>query len=94
MKNYARCLVMLMLIGLSSNLYAQNWIPYQEPIQPVVQTQVVYVSQPQPVIVYQWVPYTVQQNVIVEQQRLFCRSQTVVTRPYTQWILQPVLINR
>ncbi len=90
MKNLARCLVVLILIGLSSNLYAQNWVAYQD----IPQTQVVYVTQPQPVIIYQWVPYVVQQNVIVEQQRLFCRSQTVVTRPYTQWILQPVLINR
>ena len=57
MKNLARCLVMLMIMSVGSNLYAQNWIPYQEPIQPVVQTQVVYVSQPQPVVVYQWVPY-------------------------------------
>ena len=83
-----------MLVGVGSNSYAQEWIPYQEHIQPVVQTQVVYVQQPQPVVVYQWVPYVVQQNVIVEQQRLFCRTQTVVTRPYTQWIIQPVVIYR
>jgi hypothetical protein len=94
MKNLARCFVMLMIMSVGSNLYAQNWIPYQEPIQPVAQTQVVYVSQPQPVIVYQWVPYTVQQNVIVEQQRIFCRTQTVVTKPVTQWILQPMVIYR
>ncbi len=94
MKNLARCLVMSMIMGVGSNLYAQNWIPYQEPVQPVVQTQVVYVAQPQPVVVYQWVPYVVQQNVIVEQQRLFCRTQTVVSRPYTQWIIQPVVIYR
>ena len=81
-------------MSVGSNLYAQNWIPYQEPIQPVVQTQVVYVSQPQPVVVYRWVPYTVQQNVIVEQQRIFCRTQTVVTKPVTQWIFQPVVIYR
>jgi hypothetical protein len=94
MKNLARCFVMLMIMSVGSNLYAQNWIPYQEPIQPVVQTQVVYVSQPQPVVVYRWVPYTVQQNVIVEQQRIFCRTQTVVTKPVTQWIFQPVVIYR
>ena len=94
MKNLARCLVMLMLIGVGANGYAQEWIPYQEPIQPVVQTQVVYVQQPQPVVVYQWVPYASQQNVIVEQQRLFCKTQTVISRPFTQWILQPVVVYR
>jgi hypothetical protein len=94
MKNLARCLLMLMIMSVGSNLYAQNWIPYQETIQPVVQTQVVYVPQPQPVVVYQWVPYVVQQNVVVEQQRIFCRTQTVVTKPFTQWILQPMVIYR
>jgi hypothetical protein len=94
MKNLARCFVIL--VALSSNTYAQNWIPYQEPIQPAVPTQVVYLQppQPQPVIVYQWVPYIAQQNMIVEQQRLFCRTQTIVTRPITQWVLQPVVIYR
>jgi hypothetical protein len=94
MYNLARCFVMLMIISVGSNLYAQEWIAYQEPVQPVVQTQVVYVQQPQPIVIYQWVPYVVQQNVIVEQQKLFCRTQTVVTRPYTQWIMQPVVIYR
>jgi hypothetical protein len=90
MKNLARCLVILMLMGIGSNTYAQNWVPYQE----VVQTPIVYVQQPQPVIVYQWVPYVSQQNFIVEQQRIFCRTQTVVTKPATQWILQPVVVYR
>jgi hypothetical protein len=93
MKNLARCLVMLMVMSIGSSLYAQNWVPYQENIQPV-QTQFVYVQQPQPVMVYQWVPYVVQQNIIVEQQRLFCRTQTVVSRPYTQWVIQPVVVYR
>jgi len=94
MYNLARCFVMLMIMSVGSNLYAQEWIPYQQPIQPVVQTQVVYVYQPQPVVVYQWVPYSVQQNVIIEQQRLFCRTQTIVSRPYTQWVIQPVVVYR
>jgi hypothetical protein len=94
MKNLARCFVMLMLINVGSNLYAQEWIPYQQPIQPVVQTQLVYVYQPQPVVVYRWVPYSIQQNVIIEQQRLFCRTQTIVSRPYTQWVIQPVVVYR
>ena len=94
MKNLARCLLMFMIISFGSNLYAQEWIAYQQPVQPVVQTQLVYVKQPQPVVVYQWVPYVVQQNVIVEQQRIFCRTQTVVSRPFTQWVLQPVVIYR
>jgi hypothetical protein len=85
-----------MLISLSSNIYAQDWIPFQyvQPIQPVQQIQTTYVPQPQPVVIYQWVPYYAQQNFIVEQQRLFCRTQTIVTRPYTQWILQPVMVYR
>jgi hypothetical protein len=45
-------------------------------------------------VIYQWVPYAAQQNVVVEQHKLFCRTQTVVTRPYTQWIMQPVVIYR
>jgi hypothetical protein len=94
MKNLARCLLMLMIMSIGSNLYAQNWIPYQETVQPVVQTQVVYMPQPQPVVIYQWVPYVAQQNVIVEQQCLFRRTQTVVSRPFTHWVLQRVVIYR
>jgi hypothetical protein len=94
MKNLARCVVLFMLMSISSKVYAQNWIPYQEVVQPVVQTQTVYVNQPQPVIVYQWVPYVVQQNVVVEQQRIFCRTQTIISKPFTQWILQPVIVYR
>jgi len=94
MKYLARCVVLLFLMGVSSNLYAQNWIPYQEVVQPVVQTQVVYVYQPQPTIVYQWVPYVSQQNFVLEQQRIFCRTQTIVSRPFTQWVLQPVIVYR
>ena len=85
---------MLMIMSVGSSLYAQEWIAYQQPIQPVVQTQVVYVYQPQPVVVYQCVPYSVQQNVIIEQQRLFCKTQTIVSRPYTQWFIQPVVVYR
>lgn len=90
MKNLARCLVMLMLMSVGSNVYAQNWVPYQE----VVQTQTTYIPQPQPVVVYQWVPYVSQQNFVIEKQRIFCKTQTVVSRPFTQWVLQPVLIYR
>lgn len=93
MKNFARCLVMLFLIGVSSNSYAQEWVAYNQYVQPQPQIQTVYV-QPQPVVIYQWVPYIVQQNVIVEQRRLFCVNQTVVNRPVTQWILQPVVVYR
>lgn len=93
MKNFARCLVMLFLMGVSSNLYAQEWVSYNPYIQSQPQIPMVYV-QPQPVIVYQWVPYSVQQNVVVEQRRLFCVNQTVVSRPVTQWILQPMVIYR
>lgn len=93
MKNFARCLVILFLMGVSSNLYAQEWVAYNQYIQPQPQIQMVYI-QPQPVVVYQWVPYTVQQNVVVEQKRLFCVNQTVVSRPTIQWILQPVVVYR
>lgn len=92
MKNFARCLVMLFLMGVSSNLYAQEWIPYQQYVEPIPQT--VYVQQPQPVLIYQYVPYTVQQNIVVEKRCLFVKTQTVVSRPVIQWIYQPVLIYR
>jgi hypothetical protein len=84
---------MLFLMGVSSNLYAQEWVAYNQYIQPQPQIQMVYI-QPQPVVVYQWVPYAVQQNVVVEQRRLFCVNQTVVSRPTIQWILQPVVVYR
>ena len=93
MKNFARCLVMLFLMGVSSNSYAQEWVAYNQYVQPQPQIQIVYI-QPQPVVIYQWVPYIVQQNVIVEQRRFFCDNQTVVSRPTIQWILQPVVVYR
>lgn len=91
MKTLARCCVMLFLMGVSST-YAQEWIPYQQYAEPV--PQMVYVQQPQPVLVYQYVPYTVQQNIVVEKRCLFVKTQTVVTRPVTQWIYQPVVVYR
>ena len=93
MKNFARCLVMIFLMGVSSNLYAQEWVAYNQYVQPQPQIQTVYV-QPQPLVIYQWVPYNVQQNVVVEQRRLFCVNQTVVSRPTVQWILQPIVIYK
>lgn len=93
MKIFARCLVMLFLMGVSSNLYSQEWVAYNQYVQPQPQIQTVYV-QPQSVLVYQWVPYTVQQNVVLEQKRLFCVNQIVVSRPTVQWVLQPVVIYR
>lgn len=88
MKDFARCLVMLFIMGVSSNLYAQEWVAYNQ-----AQVQTVYI-QPQPIVVYQWVPYVVQQNVVVEQRRLFCVNQTIVSRPTIQWTLQPVVVYR
>ncbi len=95
MKNFARCFIMLFLMSISSNLYAQEWVAYNQHIQPQPQPQIqtVYI-QPQPVLVYQWVPYTVQQNIVVEQRYLFCKRQTVVTQPTIQWIYQPVIIYK
>ena len=93
MKNFARCFVMLFLMGVSSNLYAQEWVAYNQYVQPQPQIQTVYV-QPQPVLIYQWVPYTIQQNIVVEQRRLFCVNQTIVSRPTVQWVLQPMVIYK
>ena len=93
MKNFAGCLVILFLMGFSSNLYAQEWVGYNQYIQPQPQIQTVYL-QPQPIVIYQWVPYSVQQNVVLEQRRFFCVNQTVISRPVVQWILQPMVIYR
>jgi hypothetical protein len=93
MTNLARCSVVLFLIGVSSNLYAQEWVGYNQYVQPQPQVQTVYL-QPQPVVIYQWVPYSVQQNVVVEQRRFFCINQTVISRPIVQWVLQPMVIYR
>jgi hypothetical protein len=93
MKNFARCWVILFLMGVSSNLHAQEWVAYNQYVQSQPQIQTVYV-QPQPVVIYQWVPYSVQQNVVVEQRRLFCINQTVISRPIVQWVLQPMVIYR
>ena len=80
-------------MSVSSNLYAQEWVGYNQYIQTQPQIQTVYM-QPQPVVIYQWVPYSVQQNVVVEQRRFFCVNQTVISRPVVQWVLQPVVIYR
>lgn len=93
MKILARCFVMLFLMGVSSNLHAQEWVAYNPYVQPQPQIQTVYL-QPQPVVIYQWVPYSVQQNVVVEQRRFFCVNQTVISRPVVQWVLQPVVVYR
>lgn len=90
MKNLARCFVVLFLLVLSSNSYAQEWVAYNQP-QP--QIQMVYV-QPQPVIIYQWVPYIVQQNIVVEKRCFFHTNQTIATRPVVQWVLQPIVVYR
>lgn len=94
MKKLIQSIIVFMLMSIASNLYAQNWIPYQENTHTIIPVQSVYIYQPQPTIVYQWIPYVSQQNIIVEQQRLFCRTQTVVNRPFTQWVLQPVVVYR
>jgi len=89
MKVLARCLVVFFILGLSMDVYAQNWIPYQ---QPVVYTQnIVEQTYIQPVVVYNWVPYVIQQNIVVEQRCLFYKTQRIVTVPQTQWIYQPTV---
>lgn len=89
----ARCLVFIFM-GLGSQSYAQEWIPFQGYSQTQVVQQYTQVYQPQPFIVYQWTPVVVQQNFIVEQRYLFCKKQTVVTQPVTQWIYQPVIVYK
>ena len=93
MKNFARCLVMLFLMGVSSNSYAQEWVAYHQYVQPQSQIQTIYV-QPQPVVIYQWVPYTVHQNIVVEKRCFLHCYETVVSRPVTQWVLQPTMVYR
>jgi hypothetical protein len=96
MKNFARCLIILFLINCVSTIHAQEWIPYVPEITIVEQTRTSYVSQPvykpSPRVIYQYVPCTVYQNVVIENQYMFRKTQTVVSRPATQWILQPVVI--
>lgn len=93
MKNFARCLVMLFLIGVSSNSYSQEWVSYNPYVQPQPQIQTIYV-QPQPVIVYQWVPVLVNKNIFVEQYYLCRKIQRVIVQPTIYWIYQPVLVYR
>lgn len=95
MINLARCLVMFFVISLCNHTFADEWVAYRENFVPVIEQRVSYVvPQPQPIVYYQLVPYVVQQNVIVEKQCFFHRTQTIVTRPVTQWIYQPVVIYR
>ena len=96
MKNIARCLLVISMIIVCNNMYAQEWIPYQ-PQNHVVQTTVTqqsYVYQPQPVVVYQYVPYVVHQPVVVEQRCFLYRTQRVVYVPQTQYFYQPVVVYR
>jgi hypothetical protein len=90
-------LIVLLMLFTSTEIFAQEWVPYQPYPITVVQPNINYYPVPtvqQPVIVYQWVPYSVQQNIIVDQYCLFRRTQTVVSRPTVQWIYQPVVIYR
>ena len=89
-------LIALATLFIATEIYAQEWIAYQQYPQPVVQQNIVYPIVPvhQPVIVHQWVPYPIQQNIVVEQHCLFRRTQTVISRPTIQWVYQPVVIYR
>jgi hypothetical protein len=93
MKQMLIAIILIFGYAFGSSAYSQEWIAYQN-LQPPPQVQVVHSVQYQPVVVYQWVPYVVQQNVVVEQQCLFRRTQTIITKPTIQWILQPVVIYR
>lgn len=95
MKTLARCLVMFVVISLCGNSFADEWIPYRENYVPIIEPRVTYiVPQYQPVVYYQPVPYVVYQNVVVENRCLFHRTQTLVTRPITQYYYQPVVLYR
>jgi hypothetical protein len=97
MKILARSLVLLFIISIASNTYAQNWIAYQGYYQQPVITHSQIYAQPyvpvsQPLLIYQWVPYQTQQNIIVEQRCFLHKTYKIVTVPQTQWIYQPTII--
>jgi len=90
-------LIVLATLFVSTEIFAQEWVPYQPYTTTVVQPSISYSSIPivqQPVIIYQWVPYSIQQNTIVEQYCLFRKTQTIISKPAVQWIYQPVIIYR
>lgn len=97
MNNIIKCIVFLSLTILGSNIYAQEWIPYQGSYNYVQTTNVVhqqtqyYNPQPQPVLVYQYVPYFFNQPVIVEKRCLFHTSQKITYIPMVQYLYQPVV---
>lgn len=95
MNNIARCFVMFFIISLCGQTFADEWIAYRENITHIVEPKIDYiVPQYQPVIYYQPVPYVVYQNIIVEKQCFFHRTQTIVTKPVTQYYYQPVVLYR
>lgn len=100
MNKFIKCIIFLSLTVLGSNIYAQEWIPYQGQYNyaqttNVVQQQVQYYSpQPQPVLVYQYVPYVVNQPVLVENRCLFFKQQRIVSVPQVQYFYQPYLLYR
>jgi len=86
--------LVFIFMGLESPSYAQEWISFQGYPQTQVVQQYVQVYQPQPFLVYQLTPVVVQQNIIVEQKYLFCKKQTIITQPVTQWVYQPVIVYK
>ena len=90
-------LIALVTLFMATEIYAQEWVAYQQYPQPAIQQTIVYPVvplPPQPAVIYQWVPYATQQSIVVEQYCLFRRTQTVISRPTVQWIYQPVVIYR
>ena len=90
------CCTVLLAIVICNSVYAQDWIPYVNNHQQVVQTTVTqqtYIP-PQPVITYQYVSYITQQPVIIEQRCLLYRTQKIVYVPQVQYFYHPVLVYR
>lgn len=78
------------------NLFANDWIPYvpqpqrqytAEIIPPPVMT---YANTVYPVYEYRWVPYHYNVPVNIIEYRFFCKRETTVLVPQTNWVLQPV----
>lgn len=96
-KILARCCgAVLFAIAICNSVYAQDWIPYVNNHQQVIQTTVTQqtYTTPQPVITYQYVPCFIQQPLIIEQRCLFHRTQKIVYVPQVQYFYTPILVYR
>lgn len=93
MKNLARCLWVMLAIIFCDNIYAQQWMPYQEYGSFVHQTTTIQ-QQQQPTIIYQYYPQVVTTNVVVEQRCWLRKYYVLVPQQQVQWIYYPVVVYR